>query len=150
PSGTPKKPTLVTTTLPRSGESPFQTKTKLDYNSLGHLTCKVDFYQLGKAVTTTFGYNGLGNPTSTSVSASGITTRASSAVYDDKGRYPLQTTNALSQQSMTTCDPNWGTPLTVTGVDGLTTSYQYDTWGRLTKTTFPEGYDADVTLHWDV
>lgn len=150
PSGIPNKPTLVTVTQTRSGETSFQTKTKLDYNALGQLTSQIDFYQQSKTVTTSYGYNKLGNQTSATISASGITTRSTGAVYDGKGRYPLQTTNELSQQSTASYDHKWGSPLTITGVDGLTTSYQYDSWGRLKKTTFPEGYHSDVTLHWDV
>ncbi len=150
PSGIPNKPTLVTVTQARSDETPFQTKTRLDYNGAGQLTSKIDFYQQDKAVTTTFSYNNFGNQTSTTVSASGIIPRSTGAVYDSLGRYPVQTTNQLTQQSSASYDPKWGSPLTVTGVDGRTTSYQYDSWGRLIKTTFPEGYDSDVTLHWDI
>lgn len=146
----PNKPTLISVTDVRNGESPFQVKTKLNYNALGQLTSKVDFFEQPKAVTTTYEYNSLGNVTHTSTSAFGITSRNTSAVFDSKGRYPVQTLNELGQQSSATYDPKWGTELSVTGTDALTTTYQYDGWGRLTKTSFPEGYATDISLHWNV
>jgi len=39
-------------------------------------------------------------------------------------------------------------PTSIKGVDGLTTSFNYDEFGRLVKTTVPEGYDILQSLGW--
>ena len=146
----PAKPTSVTISNTRSGQTAYANTTTFTYNTTtGQLTGKTEFSGKPKSVTTAYTYNSLGNATGTTVTPTGMSARSASSTYDAKGRYPLTMTNALGQSSTYTYDARWGKPLTVTGVDGLSTSFQYDAWGRLTTTTTP-----DVTLTesyvWDV
>ena len=146
--GTPNiyKPELITITNTRSGQLAYTTKTKYAYNSLGQVTSKKNFEGLAAEITTTYTYtddlgNNLGNITSEKVSAAGVEDRTTKYVYDAKGRYPESTTNALLQTSNSSYDPKWGKPLTISSVDGLITTYQYDAYGRL-KITSPSAATA--------
>jgi RHS repeat-associated protein len=89
-------------------------------------------------ISYTYGTGG----TITSATRDGVTTN-----YGLSGS-TMTVTNALSQQTVVTSDPNVGRPISYK--DGLnrTTGYQYDANGRLTRVTQPEGnytqyaYDA--------
>ncbi|KAA0990471.1 FG-GAP-like repeat-containing protein [Dyadobacter aurulentus] len=150
PGSIPNKPTSVTIARTRNGQIPaYSVVTGFGYNSIGQLNSKTDFSGTAKSVVTSYGYNSLGNLTSTTVTPSGMTARNSSSVFDSKGRYAQSSTNALSQGSSATYDPKWGKPLTVTGIDGLTTSSTYDGFGRTKTTTYPGPYTTNQTYVWD-
>jgi RHS repeat-associated protein len=146
----PNRPTSVTTKNTRSGQSEYSVTIAYEYNSKGQLTSKTDFNGLPKSVTTSYGYNDLGNPISSTVTSMGLTSRSSSMVYDGKGRYPESVTNALGQVVSSTYDAKWGKPLTTTGIDGLTTTFEYDVFGRTKKTILPEGYSILESGQWDI
>ena len=64
-----------------------------------------------------------------------IETRTSSTVYNAKGRFPTSSTNALGQTETKTYEPNFGSVATLTGPNGLTTTWTYDSFGKpLTET----------------
>ncbi len=147
----PSKPTSITTTSARVGQPSYSTTKKFYYNSKGQLTKNIDFYGLPKSVTTDYGYNSLGNQTSITIKPSGLSNRTESTTYDSKGRFSITTTNTLGQTTTPTIyDYRWGKPLSITGLDGLTTSFEYDAFGRLKKTSLPEGYDVHESYHWDI
>lgn len=146
----PNRLTSTTVTRTRSGQPAYAVTSTYGYNGLGQMTTKTDFSGQSKAVTTTYGYNNLGNQTSTKVSPSGMTERTVSSVFDAKGRYPLTTTNELGQSVSVTYEARWGRPLTSTDIAGQATSFEYDAWGRMKKTTLPEGYSMDYLYGWDL
>jgi YD repeat-containing protein len=146
----PNKPTSVTVSRTRSGQSAYSVTTTYAYNGIGQLTSKTDFSGQSQSVTTDYSYNSLGNLTQTTVNPSGMTARSTSSTYDTKGRYALSTTNPLSQTTTATYDPKWGKPLSVQGIDGLTTTYEYDAFGRTKKTNLPEGYSITQNYGWDI
>ncbi|WP_229215082.1 polymorphic toxin type 23 domain-containing protein [Dyadobacter bucti] len=146
----PNKPTSVTVIKTRTGQPAFSAATGMGYNAVGQLTSKTDFSGLPKSVSTAYEYFPLGNLKKTTVTPSGLPARTTSAVYDAKGRYATSTVNELGQTSSATYDPKWGKPLTVTGIDGLTTTMEYDGFGREKKTTFPQGYSVNQTYGWDI
>ncbi|MCF0064084.1 FG-GAP-like repeat-containing protein [Dyadobacter chenwenxiniae] len=150
PGQIPNKATSVTITKTRSGQSPYAVTTALGYNALGQLNSKTDFSGLPKSVLTTFEYYPLGNLKKTIVTPSGLAARSSSAIYDIKGRYATFTTNELNQTTSATYDTKWGKPLSVTGIDGLITTFEYDAFARDKKTTYPEGFDVTQTYGWDM
>jgi RHS repeat-associated protein len=150
PGSIPNKPTLLTITQHRNGSVPYSVKTRFVYNGLGQLQTKVDFFEQAKAVTVTYGYNNLGNPTTTGLSASGVVSRGKTVVFDSKGRFPVQSVNEMGQQSASLFDPKWGQPLALTAVDGLTTEYRYNSWGQNTRIIHPEGHATDIEYHWDL
>ncbi|MCE6988167.1 RHS repeat-associated core domain-containing protein [Dyadobacter sp. CY323] len=150
PGAIPNKPTSVTVSKTRSGQAAFAITTGMGYNNLGQLTSKTDFFGLPKSVSTVLEYHPLGNLKKSTVTPSGLAARATSAVYDTKGRYAESTVNELNQASTVTYDPKWGNPLTVTGIDGLKTSFTYDAFGRATTTVYPEGYTVTNAYGWDI
>ena len=81
-----------------------------------------------------------------SVTSDGVTTSYSRSVSGSTATMTI--TNALSQVMTVVSDLTLGRPSSVTNALSQTTSYQYDSSGRLTETTAPEGnksviaYDA--------
>lgn len=144
------KPSSVTVTNTRNGQPAFGVTTAYGYNSIGQLTSKTEFSGLAKSATTTYGYNSLGNLTSTTLAPASMTQRVTSNTYDTRGRFALTSTNALNQTSVSTYDGRWGKPLTTNGIDGLTTTYEYDVFGKLKKTNLPEGYSLTLSVGWDL
>ena len=127
------------------GANGYSTTTQYQYTPLGQLCHKIEFAGSAKAVTTEYGYNALGNQNTTTITAAGLTPRQSSSIYDPKGRYVVSATNTLGQIStISEYDVRWAKPKVSTGIDGLTTEFDYDAFGRLIKTTVPEGYEVDV------
>jgi RHS repeat-associated protein len=145
----PARPTSVTVTKTRSGQSAYSVTTNFGYNGLGQLTSKTEFAGLPQSVQTAYSYNNLGNVTQTTVSPSGMTSRSTSSNYDSRGRYATSTTNVLGQTSNANYDPKWGKPTSVQGIDGLTTTYEYDAFGRTKKTRVPENYDIYQNYEWN-
>lgn len=129
-------PTVITNTKKRAGQINFQTMVKQTFTPIGQLETKIDFFTTSKAVTSTYSYNNLGNLTGITVSATGLTSRSSSNIYDSKGRYIESSTNAAGQGSSATYDPKWAKPLTSIGVDGIKSTFEYDVFGRIKKTYF--------------
>jgi len=100
-------------TEPDAGEdSPLYQKTTHEYDAFGNAI----------RVTTTGrgGYAAGSSPES----------RSTETVYDSQGRFPLQTTNARVQSETYTYDSRFGTKTSLTGPNGLTTSWAYDSFGR--------------------
>ncbi|MDQ1086602.1 FG-GAP-like repeat-containing protein [Siphonobacter sp. SORGH_AS_1065] len=147
---TPRLPKWSEVTKTRSGQNAYSIRTNFDYTSIGQLYEKVNFVGTSKSIKTTYGYNNLGNQTSETIAPSGMESRSTSVMYDAKGRYAEYSTNELGQTASATYDAKWGKPLTTTGINGLQTSYQYDTFGRTQSTTVPEGYTINQTYTWAV
>jgi YD repeat-containing protein len=149
----PAKPSRVTVKNKRGTAADYIVVTDYQYNTLGQLTQKIDFWgnpMPAKAVTNTYFYNNRGNLTSTSVAATGLTTRTTSSIFDAKGRFPETMTNTLGQNSTATYDAKWGSPLTQTDINGLVTSFLYDGYGRRTKTTLPTTVEINESYAWDI
>ena len=83
-------------------------------------------------LTTTYVYDGYGNKLSATTSGADIVSRTTSTAYDGKGRFAVSVTNALGHSETWTHDPRFGSPLTQTGPNNLTTTWQYDSFGRKT------------------
>jgi RHS repeat-associated protein len=88
---------------------------------------------------TDYGHDAFGNKVSVTVSGADITTRTASTAYDIRGQFALSATNALNQSESFTYDPRFGLPLTHTGPNGLTTTWQYDDFGRKVLEIRPDG-----------
>ena len=71
-----------------------------------------------------------GNRTAVTVSGAGIATRSSSTSFDARGQFPVTATNALGQSESFVNDARFGAPTSHTGPNGLTTTWQYDGFGR--------------------
>jgi RHS repeat-associated protein len=98
---------------------------------------------------TSYSYDGFGNKTGVSTSpcagafgyaiASGIAPRTASSSYGSDGRFPVSTSNALSQSEAKQYDPRFGTPTSMVGPNGLATQWQYDGFGRKARETRSDG-----------
>ena len=92
--------------------------------------------------TKTYTRNGFGATTSVtetwgSTASDGIaaTSRTTSFVYDAKSRYRETETNPLNHSQTTAYHPVLGLKTSSTGPNGLTTSWSYDVFGRVTLET---------------
>lgn len=59
-----------------------------------------------------------------------FTSRSSSTDYGSAGQFPLSSTNALNQSETKTYDARFGAVTSLTGPNGLTTKWAYDSLGR--------------------
>ncbi len=82
------------------------------------------------ALTTDYAHDAFGNRTTTTVSGPDITTRASTTTYTPDGRFPLTLANALGHGETHAYDARFGTLTSLTGPNGLATTWDYDGFGR--------------------
>lgn len=146
------KPDEVTITNLRSG-TPISNTTKFYYTTNGLVSSQVEFEGLPKSVTTSFAYNDVGNLTQTTKSSTGMNNRISNMTYDPRGIFIVSrqiTGTGVSQTESFNKDYLFGNTLSHTSSDCLTTTFEYDAFGRLEKTTLPEGYSINNSLDWDV
>ncbi|HTN18626.1 MAG TPA: FG-GAP-like repeat-containing protein, partial [Chitinophagaceae bacterium] len=66
--------------------------------------------------------------------------------YDGFGRFIITEENSSGHKKEYTTHRFWGKPLTEKGINGLTTSYSYDSWGKLSSTTIPTGVGTSYTI----
>jgi YD repeat-containing protein len=79
-------------------------------------------------------YNG-----ETFVSPSIIESRTSSTAYDAQGRFATSSTNAIGQTETRTYNANFGTVASLTGPNGLTTNWTYDSFGKVLTESRADG-----------
>lgn len=95
---------------------------------------------------TAYEYDVFGNKTRVSVTglkdydgSRGTETRTTETQYDSKGRFPLWTLNALNHRETYVHDSRFGTRASLTGPNGLTTSWIHDSFGRRVKEVRADG-----------
>lgn len=99
----------------------------------------------GYSATTTYSYNNVGTPVFVSVAPRQSTVRYNSLNYDSTYRFVVGTHDHASNNTYKSFDPTTGLCLSETDIRGLVTSHEYDSWGRLTKTTYPDSTSRTVT-----
>lgn len=125
---------LLRTEQRNPGITNFDLNTEFYYDSYGHLKEKKE---TGYTSTPT----GFANET-----------RVQTNIYTTNGRYLNYTENALGHRvyydfsAAGTYLPCWGKPRTVTDVNGLVTTYEYDGLGRNTKITAPDQTQTIVSF----
>ena len=92
-----------------------------------------------KTSVTTRNCNGAAGEAAAPTSDAVIASRTTSSAYDTKGQFAVSTTNALNHTETRTFDPKFGGVLTLTGPNGLTTAWTYDSFGRKTQETRADG-----------
>lgn len=93
---------------------------------------------------TTYAYDAFGNRTSVTVSSpatgtAAIASRTTATTYDANGQFPVTTTNAVGHSETKVFDSALGTVTRLTGPNGLTTTWQYDGFGRKTRENRADG-----------
>ncbi len=84
-------------------------------------------------------YDPFGNRNKTTISGTGIATRATTHTYDSAGRFLVRTTNALGHYETREHDPRNGQPTKHTGPNRLDTTWNYDGLGRKQGELRPDG-----------
>lgn len=103
--------------------------------------------QLSKTTTTT--YDRYGNKIETRLTATGESeTRLASTLFDSHGQFPVSSRNGLGHQDSKTTDPRYGVLLTQTGPNGLTTRWEYDSFGNQTTERRADGTQSTVQRKW--
>src|SRR5271154_312263 len=90
-------------------------------------------------LSASYSYNGYGEPTGVTVSASDIATRTGSMGWSANGGFPTSMTNALSQTSTAGFDPGTGAETSATDPNKLTVMTTIDALGRPTLMIHPDG-----------
>jgi RHS repeat-associated protein len=139
-------PDTVIVKSSRSGEDDITRTLSYTYNDNGSIHTSVS-----DGVTTTYGYNSIGNLTSTVLSANGVESRSSSSDYDNFGRFAIRTFDSYNHKtSEVTSFDVWGHELSQIDADGLLTTHDYDTWGRLKTTHTTDGKTSTCSYTWIV
>jgi len=74
-----------------------------------------------------------------------IVARTDKQTYDARGQFPVSSANALNQSESKTYDAKFGVLTKLTGPNGLSTTWQYDGFGRKTLETRADG----TRTRWD-
>ncbi len=94
---------------------------------------------------TDYEYDNFGNQTVVTLSGADVESRATTTVYDSQGRYPVSVTNALGHTETYTYDASFGVMTSLTGPNGLTTSWQYDGFGNKIREDRADGTWTTIT-----
>ncbi|MGU3404107.1 RHS repeat-associated core domain-containing protein [Methylobacterium brachiatum] len=92
-----------------------------------------------KAVRTHYDRDQFGNVQAKTISAQGELPQTVSSTFDSLGRFAVAGTDALGHRSEKTFSLTTGQPLTAKDINGLTTTFSYDTFGRLWRQINPDG-----------
>jgi YD repeat-containing protein len=93
---------------------------------------------------TTYAHDAFGNRISVTVSSpatgtAAIATRTTTVAYDPNGQFPVTVSNAIGHTETKIFDPRFGAVTSLTGPNGLTTTWQYDGFGRKTREDRADG-----------
>jgi RHS repeat-associated protein len=94
-------------------------------------------------LTTDYTYDAYGNKTAATVSGSGIVTRTTTTAFGAQGRFPVTATNALGHVETRAFDSRFGGVTSLTGPNGLVTTWAYDGFGRKTRETRADGTQSN-------
>ena len=132
----------------------FTTKTAYEYNDRGKIVKKTENDQTTdkKMITEYTAFDTRGNPAERKISGHLVDAVVETMVYDATKRFVTKitaTATDLTPRVSEFTHDLWGRTLTQKGFDGLTVTSQYDGWGRLQKTVYPDGTSAEQIIQWD-
>ncbi|MCL2290414.1 MAG: FG-GAP-like repeat-containing protein [Bacteroidetes bacterium] len=103
---------------------------------------------LDGSITTTYSdYTPTGLYKEKTISTTGLS-RKEYYDYDITGRFVTKTRNHLLHEATMSYDAKTGNKLSETDINGLTTAYQYDSFGNLTKITYPDNTQTNISINW--
>ena len=89
---------------------------------------------------TSYTYDAYGNKTAATILAPSTgESRTGSTSYDSRGQFPVSSTNALGHSESKAFEAKFGVATSLTGPNGLTTQWQYDSFGRKTREIRADG-----------
>jgi RHS repeat-associated protein len=141
---------LLSSSLAALAQTSITRESSFAYNTAGLLISEtIEPGNAQACLITTHDYDNFGNKRSVSTSAcagasgtalsSASTPRVANTTYSPDGRFPDVTSNALGHSETKTYDPRFGSPLSLSGPNGLTTQWQYDGFGRKTRESRSDG-----------
>ena len=92
-----------------------------------------------KTAATTRNCNGSSGEAAAPTGDAVFSPRTSSTAYDARGQFPVTSTNALGHSETKTFDARFGAVLSLTGPNGLATTWTYDGFGRKTQENRADG-----------
>jgi RHS repeat-associated protein len=149
----PAKANNVIISNTRLGKPTISKTNTFNYDNLGRLISQTDFAGLPKATTNTLTYNSFGNVLTSVKSVAGLIPLTNTNGYDSKGRFVIQKQiggGTNTQTETFVIDSKWGVTISNTTSDCLTTSCEYDVFGRLNKTILPNGNFVTLTNTWQI
>lgn len=99
----------------------------------------------GLRLTTDYVYDAYGNKTSMTVSGQDVVSRTSTTTFDAQGRFAIGSANALGHSESRAFDSRFGSATSLTGPNGLTTTWSYDGFGRKMSETRADGTSSAWT-----
>ena len=99
-------------------------------------------------LTTNYSRDAFGNVTSKTVSGTGIEARTSSTVFSPDGRFSITATNALGHSENREFDARYGTVTSLSGPNQITTTSEYDGFGRKIREVRADG--TETTLSYEL
>jgi RHS repeat-associated protein len=142
----PSSPTVSITEVNRKGAAPYSKTISRKYNPQGSIRETDEF---GGLVVTRYAINPMvGVPDEIVIDAANAQQRKNTLTYTPNYRFLETSTNILGQVTTTKYDPTWGSLASITGVDGLTTSYGFDELGREVSVSPPGGYTINTSYRW--
>lgn len=150
----PSKISKITNTKQRVNESSITKKIGYNYfqsgANIGLLTSVTKDPDLANRLTTSFPlYDEFGNIKEITISAADIDTRSETYEYDIKGRFKTKITNFLGQVNRIQYDVKYGKIVQIVDGNQLSTQFEYDVFGRNSKTTLPQGTIRTTNFVWD-
>ncbi|RLQ21318.1 hypothetical protein DWB85_13530 [Seongchinamella sediminis] len=101
----------------------------------------------GIELTKTLAHDAVGNVISETLSSPGSASRTSTIAYDGDHRFPATLTNPLGHTVDQTWDAAFGNKLSEIDVNGLTTTWSYNSFGQLESETRPDGTTTQTDLY---
>ncbi|GAB4450518.1 MAG: hypothetical protein OHK0036_09340 [Bacteroidia bacterium] len=139
-----------TSIITRTGEQPYTRFQNYSYYPSSQY-CRLKSINDDKGVATEYEYDNFGNVKKTKISGPTIGTDyiVNQAIYDSKGRFPIQSINTLGHIIEKTYD-DFGNVLSEKDPNGLVTTYQYDGFNRVIKTIEPTGNVVNTNIQWSL
>ncbi|MGV6825357.1 MAG: RHS repeat-associated core domain-containing protein, partial [bacterium] len=114
------------------GSTRITRQSAFDYDSDGLLK-QEQIITADDTLTKDYTLDGFGNTREETVSGDDITSRTTQSPFDAKGRYPDSGTNALGHTETYQHNDPYGNRTQLTGPNNLTTTWSYDSLGRVTQ-----------------
>ena len=118
------------------------------YYTNGRLSQVTNSDNGGSSDTSTYTYNNKGLLVSQQRKAANCATETTYYTYDATNRFVTGKSNDYFTEFTRTYDPSTGNVMTETDANGLTTSYQYDAFGRPVTELSPDGIMTETSFEW--
>lgn len=96
----------------------------------------------------TYAYGNFGNRKSETTSGYGIASRTTTTASSANGQFLASIKNAMDHQEVQDYEPQFGNLTNRTGPNGLTTTYEYDSYGRETAVQTQNGVRTETAREW--